>query len=144
MIEADNFHVRTGSVQDRKQVSACVLPAVQKLSVASMQHYGVMIARSGSVPAPQTTLEQRVAALPETSREGLNDELATWDAALTKDPKDLAALIARASALDHAGLLYDAGEAYRKVTGASPDLAWTKARITEIERQLEREQLKKE
>ena len=144
LLAADNFHVRTGSVQDRKPVSACTLPSVQKLSVASMQHYGVMIARSGSVPPPNTSLEQRIAALPESTREGLKDELATWDAALAKDPTDLAALIARAAALDHAGLMYDAGEAYRKVTQVSPDLAWTKARITEVERALEREQLKKE
>lgn len=144
LLAADSFHVRTGTVQDRKQISACFLPAVQKLSVASMQHYGVMIARSGSTPPPQTDLDERIAALPEAARQELNAELASWNAALAKDPKDLAALIARAAALDRAGLLYDAGEAYRKVTGVSPDLAWARARVTEIERALDREQMKKE
>jgi hypothetical protein len=109
LLAADSFHVRTGSVQDRKQVSACFLPAVQKLSVASMQHYGVMIARSGSAPPPKTSLDERIAALPEAARQELNGELATWNAALAEDPKDLAALIARAAALDRAGLLYDLG-----------------------------------
>jgi hypothetical protein len=144
LLEADSIHVRTGSVQDRKQVSACFLPAVQKLSVASMQHYGVMIARSGSTPPPKTTLDERIAALPEAIRQELTGELATWNAALAADPNDLAALIARAAALDRAGLLYDAGEAYRKVTAISPDLAWARGRILEIERTLEREQLKSE
>ena len=122
LLAVDSFHVRTGTVQDRKQISACFLPAVQKLSVASMQHYGVMIARSGSTPPPQTNLEERIAALPEAARQELTAELATWNAALAKDPKDLAALIARAAALDRAGLLYDAGEAYsqghRRVAGS--------------------------
>jgi hypothetical protein len=144
LLAADSFHVRTGSVQDRKPVSACFLPAVQKLSVASMQHYGVMIARSGSAPPPKTSLDERIAALPEAARQELNGELATWNAALAEDPKDLAALIARAAALDRAGLSYDAGEAYRKVTTASPDLAWARIRVTEIERALERDQMKKE
>ena len=144
LLAADNFHVRTGSVQDRKPVSACFLPSVQKLSVASMQHYGVMIARSGSVPPPKTTLEQRIAALPESVRDELKSQLGLADPALAQDPKDLPGLIARASALDHAGLLYDAGEGYRKVLEVSPDLAWAKGRVTEIERLLEREQLKKE
>ena len=144
LLAADNFHVRTGSVQDRKPVSACFLPSVQKLSVASMQHYGVMIARSGSVPPPKTTLEQRIAALPESVRDELKSQMALADGALAQDPKDLPGLIARAAAFDRAGLLYDAGEAYRKVTEVSPDLAWAKSRITEIERALEREQLKKE
>jgi hypothetical protein len=144
LLAADSFHVRTGTVQDSKQVSACFLPAVQKLSVASMQHYGVMIARSGSTPPPKTTLEQRIAALPEAIRQVLTGQLASVDAALAQDPKDLGALIAQAAAFDRAGLLYDAGEAYRQVTAVSLDLAWVKARLVEIERALEREQLKKE
>ncbi len=144
LLAADSFHVRTGSVQDSKPAYACFLPAVQKLSVASMQHYGVMVARSGSTPPPQTTLDQRIAALPESTRVVLTGQLASADAALAKDPNDLSGLISRAAAYDRAGLLYDAGEAYRKVTAASPDLAWARARVSEIERDLEREQLKRE
>jgi hypothetical protein len=144
LLAADSFHVRTGAVQDSKPAYACFLPAVQKLSVASMQHYGVMVARSGSTPPPQTTLDQRIAALPESTRVVLIGQLASADAALAKDPNDLSGLIARAAAYDRAGLPYDAGQAYRKVTRISPELAWARARITEIERALEREQLKKE
>lgn len=142
LLDVDSFHIRTGSVQDRKPVSACFLPAVQKLSVASMQHYGVMVARSGSTPPPKTTQEQRIAALPESVQQELTSQLASADAALAKDPKDLAALIGRAAAFDRAGLLFDAGESYRQVTAVSPDLAWVRARVNEIERALEREQLK--
>jgi len=144
LLAADSIHVRTGSLQDRKQVSSCFLPSVQKLSVASMQHYGVMVARSGSVPPPKTTLEQRIAALPESVRGELKSQLDLANAALAQNPKDLPGLIARAWALDRAGLLYDAGESYRKILEVSPDLAWAKGRIVEIERALEREQLKKE
>jgi hypothetical protein len=144
LLDVDSFHIRTGSVQDRKPVSACFLPAVQKLSVASMQHYGVMVARSGSTPPPKTTQAERIAALPESVRQDLTSQLAISDAALAKDPKDLAALIARAAAFDRAGLLFDAGEAYRAVIAVSPDLAWARGRVIEIERALEREQLKSE
>ncbi len=144
LLDVDSFHIRTGSVQDRKPVSACFLPAVQKLSVASMQHYGVMVARSGSVPPPKTTMEQRIAALPDAVRQQLTTQVASADAALAKDPKDLAGLIARAAAFDRAGLLFDAGEAYRQVSAVAPDLAWVHGRVIEIERTLEREQLKKE
>ena len=144
VMASDAVQVRSGSVQNSRQIAACFLPAVQKLSVASMQHYGVMLARSGSTPPPSTTLVQRIATLPEAIRTALNAELDASDVALVRNPDDLGALIARGAAFERAGLLFDAGEAYRRVADLSPDLGWAKAKVMEIERTLERDQLKKE
>ncbi len=144
LLTQDNYQVKSGSLQGQRQVSACYLPPAQKLSVASMQHYGVMLARSGSTPPPGTTLAQRIAALPAPARGELTAQLEACDAVLAVDAKDPGALVGRAAALEGAGLTFDAGEAYRKISSDSPNLGWVAAKIAEIERNLEREQLKKE
>ena len=144
VLAQDSYQVKSGGVQEQRQIGACFLPPAQKLSVASMQHYGVMLARSGSVPPPETTLAQRINALPAPVREQLNAELEACDVAIARDATDLGAVVGRAAAYERAGLMFDAGEAYRRMLSDSPSLAWVTAKISEIERNLEREQLKKE
>jgi hypothetical protein len=144
ILAQDSYQVKSGGVQEQRQVSACFLPPAQKLSVASMQHYGVMLARAGSVPAPETTLVQRINALPAPVREQLGTELDACDVAIARDSNDLGAIIGRAAAFERAGLLFDAGQAYRKIFQDFPGLSWVATKILEIERDLEREQLKQE
>jgi hypothetical protein len=144
VLAQDSYQVKSGGVQEQRQISACFLPPAQKLSVASMQHYGVMLARSGGVPPPDTTLVQRINALPAPVREQLSAELDACDVAIARDANDLGAMIGSAAAFERAGLLFDAGQAYRKILLDFPGLPWIAARIVEIERDLEREQLKKE
>ena len=127
-------HVKPGALANRKPVAACFLPEVQKLSVASQQHYGVMITRAGSQPPPKTTFDQRVAALPADKRNQLQSELAT------AQPADPAFVIVRAAALERAGLWYDAGEAYRQAGEQYAEAAWIKRKITEMENAMLKEQ----
>ena len=126
--------VKAGALTNKKAVAACFLPEVQKLSVASQQHYGVMITRAGSQPPPKTTFDQRVAALPEGKRKELQSELAAVK------PGDPAVAIVRAAVLERAGLWYDAGEAYRQAVEQFPEAAWVKRKITDMENAMLKEQ----
>ena len=144
VLSQDSYQVKSGSILQQHQIAACFLPPAQRLSVASMQHYGVLVARSGSVPPPETTLAQRIGALPEPVRERLKADLDACDAVLAQDPNDLSGLVGRAASFEHAGLLYDAVEAYRKIAQESSNLGWVAAKVAELESNLEREQLKKE
>lgn len=144
VLAQDSYQVKSGSIEQQRPVAACFLPPAQRLSVASMQHYGVLVARAGSVPTPETTPAQRMSALPEPVREQLKANLDACDAVLTRDPNDLSGLIGRAASLENAGLLYDAAEAYRGIVQESPNLGWVAAKIVEIDGKLEREQLRKE
>ena len=144
VLSQDSYQVKSGSILQQRQIAACFLPPAQKLSVASMQHYGVLVARSGSVPPPETTMGQRISALPEPARERLKADLDACDAALAHDASDLSGLVGRAASFEHAGLIYDAVEAYRKIAQESSNLGWVAAKVAELEGNLEREQLKKE
>lgn len=144
LLAQDSFQVKSGSIQEQHQVAACFLPSVRKLSVASMQHYGAVLSRSGSASAPSTTLERRICELPAPVREELGSELDACDAAIERDANDLGAIIGRAASLERAGLLFDAAEAYRKISAEFPRLTWVSAKVLEVERNLETEQLKKE
>jgi hypothetical protein len=124
----------SGAVENRKTVSACFLPAVQRLSVASQQHFGVMLTRAGSIPPPATTFEQRVQALPADRKSALEADLAAAKG------DDLGMSAVRGAALERAGLLYDACEAYRAFSRTFDEAAWVKRKIIEIENQLMKEQ----
>lgn len=126
--------LKSGALANRTPVAACFLPEVQKLPVASQQHYGVMITRAGSQPPPKSSFDERVAALPADKRTQLQSELA---AAQAGDP---AFHIVRAAALERAALWYDAGEAYRQAGEQYPEAAWIKRKITEMENMLLKEQ----
>lgn len=128
------LQVKSGELANKKLVAACFLPEVQKLSVASQQHYGVMMTRAGSQPPPKTSFDQRLAALPADKRNQLQAELA---AAQSTDP---AFAVVRAAALERAGLWWDAGESYRQAAEQFPEAAWIKRKITEIENTLLKEQ----
>lgn len=145
LLAQDSFQVKSGSIQEQHQVAACFLPSVRKLSVASMQHYGAVLSRSGgSASAPATTLERRIDELPAPVREELRSELDACDAAIARDGNDLGAIVGRAASLERAGLLFDAAEAYREISAEFPRLTWVTAKILEVEHNLETEQLKKE
>ncbi|MGC4054210.1 MAG: hypothetical protein QM757_34425 [Paludibaculum sp.] len=126
--------VKSGELVGRRTVAACYLPEVQKLSVASQQHYGVMLTRGSGAAAPKGTLAERVKALPEEKRKEVDAMLATATGA---DPVNV---VARAAALEKAGLLYDAGELYREAARQWTEAAWLKKKIVEIEDALLKQQ----
>ena len=134
VFQESSAQVNSGALTNKTAVAACFLPEVQKLSVTSQQHFGVMITRAGSQPPPKTTFDQRVAALPEDKRKELQSELAAAQAA------EPANFIVRAAALERAGLWYDAGEAYRRAGEQFPEAAWIKRKVTDMENALLKEQ----
>lgn len=121
---------------DRKPVAGCYMPEMPKLSLASQQHFGVMLARTGSIPPPTTTLAERIAVLPEDVREELTAALDDVDSILDHHPQSAAAHVSRASTLEKAGLLFDAGESYRKAASLFPEAAWIRRKIYAIEDEL--------
>lgn len=124
----------SGAIENRKSVSACFLPAVQKLSVGSQQHFGVMMTRAGSLAAPKTTFEERVKSLSADKRSELESELAAIPAG------DAAMAAVRGAALEKAGLSYDALEAYRAFATRFDEVAWVKRKIIDLENQVLKEQ----
>jgi hypothetical protein len=128
--------VKSGELSARKTLNACFLPEVQKLSVASQQHYGVMMTRAGSIPPPKNTFTERVNGLSAEQKHEVQARVA--DAA----GNDPVAQVALAVSLEKAGLLYDAGEYYRKASAQWPEVAWVKRKITEIEDALLKQQMK--
>lgn len=133
---ASQAQVKAGELSARKSVAACFLPEVQKLSVASQQHYGVMMTRAGSIPPPKNTFAERVNGLPADYKQEVQARLAE---ASGNDPVTQVGL---AVTLEKAGLLYDAGEYYRKASAQWPEVAWLKKKITEIEDALLKQQMK--
>lgn len=126
--------VKTGELTGRKRVAACYLPEVQRLSVASQQHYGVMLTRGSGLAAPKGTLADRMKTLPEEKRQELETRLAS---APGTDPVNV---VARAAALEKAGLFYDAGEAYRVAADHWTEASWLKKKIVEMDDALLKQQ----
>ncbi len=124
----------SGAIENRKSVSACFLPAVQRLSVGSQQHFGVMMTRAGSLAAPKATFEERVKSLAPDKRTELESELASIP------DNDTAMAAIRGAALEKAGLLYDALEAYRTFSARFDEAAWVKRKIIELENLVLKEQ----
>lgn len=133
VMESKGLQMRTGAQGSRQDVASCFLPVQPKLSLASQQHYGALVSRSGSAVPPVGTLADRISALPEPRRTQLTHSLSSFDRTLSADPRDTAALVGKASLLEQAGLLYDAGESYRMAAANLPGVAWLRRKITQIE-----------
>lgn len=126
----------SGAIENRKPVSACLLPPVQKLPITNQQYFGEMLTRAGLLPAPATTFDERTQALPADRKGELEAELS---AIKNADPGMLAV---RAAALEKAGLLHDADQAYRAFSTTFDEASWVKRKIIEVEKQLMKENRK--
>lgn len=136
VVAEGDWALKSGSIADRSSVDSCYLPESPKLSLASQQHYGVLAARSGSIPPPAGTFEQRVGSVPEPKRSELKTALQRLDSALRQDPRDAGSHISRAAVLEQSGLLYDAGESYRTAAVMMPGASWLRRKVIEIENKL--------
>lgn len=103
----------------------CELPQVLRLTVASEQHYGVMMTRGAPVDFPPTPRDQ----LPPD----VLAELAPIEAALQRDGTDPAALIAAANLFERRKLYANELAQYYRMRQQWPDAAWVKAKISELE-----------
>ena len=121
--------VKTGKLSGQKPVSACFLPQVVRVAVASQQHYGVSMTRGLAKPEGDVIAFD---ALPADVRA----ELAPLEAALKADANDASAWLEEAAVFDRHKLEPNALRAYRKVADLWKDAMWIRGRIFELEESL--------
>jgi tetratricopeptide (TPR) repeat protein len=127
--ESTQAKIKSGKITDQKPTSTCFLPSVVRVAVASQQHYGVSMTRgvtSDVAPVPRDKLTPQVLK-----------ELAPIEAAFAADPNDLPALVAEAAIFEKNNLPANALEVYSRLKSISPDAAWVKAKIFEVQQAAE-------
>jgi tetratricopeptide (TPR) repeat protein len=125
--------LRSGKISATKPADGCFLPPLPRTIVASQQHAGAAIARENAREVVAQTFQQRLQQLPEAPRVQLTTELAPLDAAIAANPKDNVKRLARAAALDRAGLDFDAADEMSRVTKDWPDAAEVRSRLFVLE-----------
>lgn len=133
LFEARQLRVKSGRLTDKKAMSSCFLPVLERVSVASQQHYGVSITRAGLPPVPSGSFESRLQALAEAQRTALLAELGSLDKASAADPKEPAIQLARAGLFEKYNLKPDAAAEYRKLAEKWPDAVWIESRLFVLE-----------
>ena len=123
-LDASKPKVRSGTISGQP-ARACTLPKTLRVAAASQQHYGVTMTRgvAGEVrPVPRSSLAAEVVA-----------DLVAFDAALTANPNDPAALVGAATVFENRSLPANALELYYRLRTQWPDAAWLKSKIFELE-----------
>src|SRR5579883_2406935 len=120
--------VRAGKITEQP-ARACTLPQTLRVAVASQQHYGVSMTRGINKPETPPTPRDKLPA-------DVIAELAPFDAVLTADPKDQAALVSEATVFENHKLAANALEIYYKLREQWPDAVWIKSKIFELEEAL--------
>ena len=126
--ESKQPKVKAGKISEQP-ARACTLPQTLRVAVASQQHYGVSMTRGINKPEVPPTPRDRLPADVVT-------ELAPFDAALARDPKDQAALVSEATVFENHKLLANALELYYKLREQWPDAVWIKSKVFELEETL--------
>jgi tetratricopeptide (TPR) repeat protein len=126
--ESKQPRVKTGKISEQP-ARACTLPQTLRVAVASQQHYGVSMTRGINKPEVPPTPRDKLPA-------DVIAELAPHDAALTRDPKDQAALIGEAMVFESHKLMSNALEMYYKLREQWPDAVWIKSKLFELEETL--------
>ncbi|MBK9169143.1 MAG: tetratricopeptide repeat protein [Bryobacterales bacterium] len=126
LLEATQIKVKSGQLAGAKPVASCFLPKVVRVATASQQHYGVSMTRglgdepeAKGTPADQLPAEVRAALAPIEEQ-------------LKADPKDQAALVARAAVFEQFELRADALLAYKQIGEQFPDAVWVKGKLFEL------------
>jgi tetratricopeptide (TPR) repeat protein len=133
LFEARGPKLRAGRVSDTKPSDGCFLPPLQRTIIASQQHAGAAIAKESAREVVAQTLQQRLQQLPEAQRTALMAELAPIDQALAANPGDNVKRLARAAALDRAGLDFDAADEMSRVAKEWPDAGEVRSRLFTLE-----------
>jgi hypothetical protein len=130
VFEATQIKVKAGSLTDQKPVSTCFLPQVLRITAASQQHFGTMVARGGDArqakPVPREKLSPAVLA-----------ELAPMDEALAANPNDIGAMVGRAVLFERNKLPANALADYVKAAEQWKDLPWLRRKIMELDQVLD-------
>jgi tetratricopeptide (TPR) repeat protein len=126
LLDVKTAKVKSGKITDQKPVQSCFLPSSVRLAVASQQHYGVSMTRGVDTPevppVPASKLPADVAQL-----------LIPVDQTLAADPKDAAALTARAAIFETHNLPSNALVEYQKLRAVLPDAIWIQGKIFELQ-----------
>ena len=130
LLSSGELAVTSGSLTNEQEVTACILPSVERSIAASQQHYGGSLVRDlQPEQAPDGTTESRIQALPEAQRKALLQRLKPVDEAIAADPDNQAARVARAALFEQYNLSTDALREYRHIAETWPDAAWVKSRL---------------
>ncbi len=130
LVEAKQLRIKSGRLAGKKIVDFCLLPDVERLPVASQQHYGGSMTRALEPPEIEpAAFRSGIEALPEDQRRALRLDLNGIEKVLAADPKNQAARVARAALLDKYRLGPDALEEYKKIAEEWPDATWARERI---------------
>ena len=132
LLQSKQMKVKSGSLGPSQPVSACRLPSMVRVAVASQQHYGVTMVRA--LRTPQSPTQVATSALPP--------EVAIEIQAIGS-AKDPAAGVARGTVYEKSGLLANAMAEYSAVAAEWPDAVWIKGKIFELQEQLAAEEAKK-
>ena len=127
-LDAKQPRVKAGKITEQP-ARACTLPQTLRIGAASQQHYGVTMTRGVNKPETPPTPRNQLAA-------DVIAELAPYDAVLTGDPKDQAALVAEATIFENRKLPANSLEMYYKLREQWPDAVWLKSKIFELEEAL--------
>ena len=125
VFEATQLKVKAGSLTDQKPVSTCFLPHVLRITAASQQHYGTLMARGDGRQAKPVEREKLPPAVIA--------ELAPMDEALAANPNDISALLSRAVVFERNKLPANALADYTKAAEQWKDLPWLRRKIMELE-----------
>jgi Flp pilus assembly protein TadD len=129
LFDAKQLKVKTGKLSASKPVNSCFLPQLVRVNVASQQHYGVSMTRGLVKPEGDVLAISALAA-------NVRAEIDPFEAELSADPSDIAALVNEAAIYDRNNLEANALASYRKVAANWKDAVWVRGRIFELEESL--------
>jgi hypothetical protein len=129
LLDSSQLTINKGAVQSKVRVMSCYLPPVVRLAVASSQKYGVLVSRG----EPDTTYQPT----PRSKwPEGLAQKMSSIELALTVNPHDSAAVLARATLFEAHGLWGDALNDYNQLKLVWTDTDWLEGKIADMKRAL--------
>lgn len=127
--ESARLRVVAGRLGSTTASPVCLLPELERVPMASQQHYGESFTRALKTAAPEPVRESQLLQLPESQRAGFRAELAAIDRLIAANPKDKAARVARAALFEKYNLGEEALEEYRIIAREWPDATWVGSRI---------------
>ena len=129
IIDSKQLKIKSGQLSKVKQEEVCLLPALERESIAGQKHLGPSLTRSLDAQPTAVTFEAQIAGLPEKERSALLAELAPVDKVLAADKRNIGARVARAAICEKYKLGREAIQEYRQIQAESPDAVWVRSRL---------------
>lgn len=125
ILGTQQIQAKKGGVTNKKPVTHCLLPQLERSPDAGQLFYPAM-KRELKPETEPPDFKARVQALPDDQRKALLAELDPVEKALSQNPKDQPARIARAVLLQKYNLQAEAAEEYRRISSEWPKTVWTR------------------